>query len=279
MMTSSEDIESGFAALPDGGRIAYEIHGRNHRGIPVLLIQSLGGSMALWGMFRTRLSEHHRVISFDLRGAGHSSADPAWVSTRGLARDSLRVLDQLGVPSANVFGISLGGMTATWLAIQAPTRVAKVCIASAPARGLELSRAGLRRDVAMAACFARPARDVEALLVERILSRAFRDAHADEVRRIEEIVRATPASRAAILKHALAGVLHDARRELSQIGAKTMVLAGQQDTLLGVEPQRALSSAISRATFELIADSGHALTLEQPSVTAALVSRFFAAED
>lgn len=279
MTTSTEDFESGFVALPDGGRIVYEIHGRDHHGIPVLLIRPLGGSMALWGTFRTRLSEQHRVISFDFRGAGHSSPDPAWVSTQGLARDSLRVLDHLGVPSAHVFGISLGGMTATWLAIQAPSRVANLCIASAPARGLELSRAGLRRELAMAACFARPARDVEALLVARILSRAFRDAHADEVLRIEELARATPASRVAILKHALAGVLHDARRELSQIGAKTLVLAGRHDTLLGVEPQRALSNAISRATFEIIENSGHALTLEQPTVTAARVSRFFDAGD
>ena len=274
MNTATDDREEGFAKLPDGGQIAYEIHGPEHGGIPVLLIRPLGGTMALWGPFRALLAEELRVISFDFRGSGHSSADPAWVSTRGLARDALQILAHLGVARAHVFGVSLGGMAATWLAILAPARVAKLCIASAPARGLSLTRAGLRRDLAMAACFARSGDEVEAALVDRILSRAFREAHPDEVRRIENVVRAEPASRTALVKHAVAGVLHDARRELRRIQAPTLVLAGENDTLLGTEPARALSKAIPRATFEIIADAGHALTLEKPIVTATRVARF-----
>ena len=271
---SHDDRESGFAKLPHGGEIAYEIHGQEHGGIPVLLIRPLGGTMTLWGAFRTLLSEKLRVISFDFRGSGHSSAEPAWVSTRGLARDALQVLAHLGVARAHVFGVSLGGMTATWLAILDPVRVAKLAIASTPARGLSLTRAGLRRDLAMAACFARTGEDVEAALVDRILSRAFRETHPDEVRRIEALVRAQPASRVALAKHAAAGVLHDARRGLSRIQAPTLVLAGENDTLLGTEPVRALAEGIPQATFEIIAESGHALTLEQPIVAATRVSTF-----
>ena len=275
MNPRTRDHENGVAKLPGGGEIAYQICGQEHGGIPVLLICPLGGSMTLWGRFRDRLSEELRVISFDLRGTGQSSRDPAWVSTRGLARDSLQVLIHLRVPRAHVFGISLGGMAATWLSILAPTRVARLCLASAPARGLELTRAGLRRELALAACLARPIDEVEASLVDRILSRRFREAHPDEVRRIVRPLRTEPASRVALLKHALAGVLHDARRDLRHIQAPTLVLAGQNDTLLGTDAPRALSNAIPRATFEIIADSGHDLTLEQPFATATRVSGFF----
>jgi 3-oxoadipate enol-lactonase len=271
----AEGEASGFASLPDGGEIAYAVHGRAHEGVPVLLICPIGGTMALWGAFRTLLAEKLRVISFDLRGTGGSSTEPAWDGTQGLARDSLCVLDHLGVSRAHVFGISLGGMAATWLAILAPTRVAKLCIASAPARGLELTRAGLGRELALAACFARRRRDVEALLVDRILSPMFRATHAEEVRRIERIIRTTPASRVALLKHAVAGISHDARAELRRIEAPTLVLAGEDDTMLGTAAPRALSDAIPGATFQLIAGSGHALTLEQPTVTAARVAEFF----
>jgi 3-oxoadipate enol-lactonase len=265
----------GSVTLPEGARIAYQVHGGVNGGIPVLLIRPLGGSMALWGSFRDALSEVFRIISFDLAGAGDSSPDPRCVSTQSLARDSLRVLDHLEVARAHVFGISLGGMTATWLAIQAPHRVAKLCIASAPARGLDLSRAGGRRELALGACFARKREDVEATLVDRILSRAFREGSPDKVRWIEATVRSRPASRAALLKHALAGILHDARRDLHRIEAPTLVLAGQNDALLGVKPSRALSEAITHSTFEIIAGSGHDLTLEQPLVAAARVCRFF----
>lgn len=267
-------MKTGYARLGDGGELAYEIHGEEHGGPPILLLRPLGGTMALWGSFRAILASRLRVISFDYRGSGHSSADPAWVSTRGLARDALALLDHLGVRRAHVFGVSLGGMTATWLGILEPARIAKLCIASAPARGLSLTRAGLRRDLAMAACFLRRGGEVEAALVDRILSHAFREAHPEDARRIEDLVRAEPASRVALLKHAVAGVLHDARRQLRRIEAPTLVLGGANDTLLGTEPPRALARAIPNATFDVIADSGHAVALEQPTVTATRVLGF-----
>jgi pimeloyl-ACP methyl ester carboxylesterase len=198
----------------------------------------------------------------------------AWVSTQKLAREALHVLSHLAIPRAHVFGLSLGGMTATWLAIFAQAQVAKLCIASAPARGLSLSRAGLQRELALAACFAHADDEVEQALVKRILSRGFCESRPDEVRRIADAVRAVPSSRASLLKHALAGVLHDARGELHRIEGSTLVLAGQNDTLLGTEPARALAAALPQATFEIIAASGHDLTLEQPLSTATRILQF-----
>lgn len=274
MTASKAGCESGLLALSDRGQIAYQIHGPNSGGIPVLLIRPLGGTVALWGEFRELLARELRVISFDLRGTGHSSPDRAWPSTRTLAQDSLQVLAQLGLARAHVFGISLGGMIATWLAVLAPARVARLCIASAPARGLELSRAGFRRELALAACFVRARADVEAKLVERILSGRFRATHPEKVNEIERIVRVAPASRSALIKHALAGLRHDARGALARIHVPMLALAGQRDTLLGTEPVRALADGIAGARFEIIADSGHDLTLEQPKVTAKAVSEF-----
>ncbi len=275
MSPYESDHDDGFVRLSGGGELAYQIHGREHGGIPALLIRPLGGSMALWGTFRSVLAQKMSVISFDLCGTGHSSPGHGWVTTQGLADESLQLLTHLDVARAHVFGISLGGMAATWLAILAPDRIARLCIASAPARGLELSRAGLRRELGLAACFVRPSREVESTLVRRILSRHFRETEPAELLRIELSVQSEPASRSALLKHALAGFLHDARRELGSITAPTLVLAGENDTLLGTEPCRALASSIPGARFEIIEGSGHALTLERPLTTASSVSQFF----
>jgi pimeloyl-ACP methyl ester carboxylesterase len=266
--------ERGFARLRDGGTIAYEIHGREHTGTPVLLIRPLGGSMALWGEFRTRLSQRVRVIAFDHRGTGGSSAVPRWVTTKGLARDSVEVLDHLGVRRAHVFGISLGGMAATWLGIRTPGRVASLCIASAPACGIAVTRAGLRRELALAACFLRPRDHVEACLVFRIFSVRFREERPDEVRRLEQALLINPTTPVVLLELALAGLLHDASRELRRIEAPSLVLAGEDDVLLETEDVRALARGIPRACFEAIAFAGHDLTLEQPRATATRVADF-----
>jgi 3-oxoadipate enol-lactonase len=271
----AEGQEDGHARLPDGGRIAYQLRGRDHGGTPVVVIRPLGGSMALWDPFRALLAEHHRVIAFDHRGAGFSSRTAAFTTTQSMARDTLHLLDHLGIPRAHVFGISLGGMVATWLSILAPARVAKLCLAAAPARGISLTRAGLGRGLSLLTCLTRPLADVEASLVDRILSRAFRENHPDEERRIERLVRAEPSTRTELMKLAVAGGLHDASRELHRITAPTRVLAGANDVLLGTEAPRALAAAIRGATFEIIADSGHDLTLEQPIATASRVAELF----
>jgi pimeloyl-ACP methyl ester carboxylesterase len=261
---------AGHLRLPDGGQLAYEVHGAQHTSIPLLLIRPLGGTMALWGTFRTRLSQELRVISFDLRASKREGP----LLTEHLARDALALLDGLGVSRAHVFGISLGGMAATWLAALAPGRVAKLCLASTPIRGLELSRAGLLRGLGMLACFARPRSHVEPGLVKRTLSHSFVRAHPSEVSRIEQSVRAQSSERADLLRLARAGFAHDARDLVSSIEAPTLVLAGKRDHMLGQPAMRELALAIPGAHFELIDTAGHDLTLEEPVLTAALLCRF-----
>lgn len=123
----------------EGPRLALEVSGA-HGGTPVLLLRPPGGSVVMWGAFRAALAARLRVIAFDRSGEGESDDPPRFVSTRGMGREALAVLDGLGVRRAHVFGVSLGGMAATWLAIDAPERVARVCLASTPDTGLDLRR-------------------------------------------------------------------------------------------------------------------------------------------
>jgi pimeloyl-ACP methyl ester carboxylesterase len=72
-------------------------------------------------------------------------------------------------------------------------------------------------------------------------------------------------------------MLHDTEGKLNRICAPTLVLAGQNDKLLGIDRSRVLARAIPRATFEVIPGCGHDLTLEQPHATAERLVRFLQA--
>jgi 3-oxoadipate enol-lactonase len=256
--------------------IGYELHGEATALPPVLLFRPLGGTVDLWGEFRSTLAATFQVISFDLPGTGASANASDWHNTtKDFARDGLDLLNHLAVPRAQVFGLSLGGMAATWLAISAPERIAKLCLASTPARGLDLSYAGLRRELSLARCFLRHDRDVESCLARRILSSRFRCEHPAEVERIVRTVHAQPTPRRVLLEHALAGFRHDVRRSLHRVEAETLVLAGKDDHLLSPSWSQALAARIDRAAFEIVEHSGHDLSLEKPRETATRVAEFF----
>lgn len=265
---------TGYAPLEDGGRLAYEVLRGASDGPPLLLLRPLGGTTALWGPFREALAGRFRVISFDPRGVGSSSDAKALTTTRSMAADALALLDHLRVEMADVFGLSLGGMAAMWLAIDAPSRVAKLILASTTDRGVSVTRAGARRGLGFARCLAKPEGAVEACLARRILSRRFREERPAEVARIDELIRESPTSRANIVKLAGAAARHDARADLAKIRCDTLVLAAKDDPLLDIASQEALARRIHRAIFDVISPSGHDMSLEQPVATAARVAQF-----
>ena len=105
----------------DGARLYYETTGET--GTPVLLIMGFAVPMTMWGAQVPALAERHRVIAFDNRGAGKTTARPGLYTMRGFADDAVRLLDHLGVERAHVTGVSMGGMIAQELALGHRDRV------------------------------------------------------------------------------------------------------------------------------------------------------------
>lgn len=275
----TDDARRGTASLPDGGHLAFEVHGLQHAGTPALLLRPLVGAMALWGPFLDALAGRLRVIVFDPRGTGDSSDAPLDATTRDHARDAVAVLDAAGEPVAHVFGISFGAMVATWLAVDAPGRVARLCLASAGPTGLALTPSGVVHGAAMVAALLAPGVEPGAALAGAVLSEDVREGRPDTVAEVEARAAEAPTDRVEVAKHALAAARHDARGALATISARTLVLRGDHDELLGEEPPRALVAGIPGASCEVVAPAGHDLTLEQPEATARRVADFFLASD
>ena len=272
---------TGFVPLAGHGRIAYTICGRaDDREPPLLLLRPLGGSMLLWtaGGFRERLASRRRVISFDPRGAGRSSAPPFGMTTRDMAQDALAVLDHLGVDQAELFGLSLGGMVASWVAASSPSRVRRLILGSTARRGLDISRHGFGRALSLGRCLLRPKMaDVEACLVHRILSARFRSAHGEALRQLEQLARQEPSTRTGLLALVAAAAMHDADRALHKVSAPALLLFGDLDPLLRADARSELAQALPTARVEMIASCGHDLSLEQPLLTADRIDAFLSA--
>ncbi len=269
---------TALAPLPDGGKLAYTLLGPAPEATPPLLLhRPLGGSMALWGDFASTLARHFRVIAFDPRGVGHSSDVPPGHTTRAMARDACALLDFLGVRRAHVFGLSLGGMVASWQAIDAPERIVRLVLASTLPDSSSVSVAGLARATSFIRCYLRPGSEAEICLVHKVLSPGFCTAHPRRCAEIERTIRRVPAHRRDLLRLAIAAARHHAGTALRGARQETLLLFGALDPFVTRSPRAELLRDCPHGVLELIDGVGHDLTLEAPVETAERVIAFLAA--
>lgn len=125
---------SGETIHVEGGniRLRVRLDGPKHAE-PLLLSNSLGAAIGMWDAQIPVLTQSHRVIRYDVRGHGESSATPGPYTLGLLAGDALRILDHLGIHKADWAGCSLGGMVGQWLLTHHRDRIGKAVLGNTAA--------------------------------------------------------------------------------------------------------------------------------------------------
>jgi pimeloyl-ACP methyl ester carboxylesterase len=131
-----------FAPVSSGVELCYQTFG-DPDDEPLLLVMGLGGPMTWWDADFCRMlaGRGFHVVRYDNRDTGRSSRIPGRVSRSTLVRafsggrvrapyamsdlaeDAFGLLDHLGLDSAHVVGVSMGGMIVQTMAILRPRRV------------------------------------------------------------------------------------------------------------------------------------------------------------
>jgi 3-oxoadipate enol-lactonase len=106
----------------------YEVNGQ---GEPVLFIHGLGSSTRDWELQVPVFAERYRVVTFDVRGHGQSDKPRGPYSVSRFARDAAALIQALDIAPAHIVGISMGGMIAFQLAVDAPDLVRSLVIVNA----------------------------------------------------------------------------------------------------------------------------------------------------
>ena len=264
---------SGVVPLASGRRLSFSVQGAPGSP-PILLNRPIGGSMVLWGQFASRLATALRVVAFDPLGVGESSDAPLWYTTRHMARDAAQVLDHLDIESAHVFGLSLGGMVASYVALDFTARVRSLILASTIPEPEALSLRGVAKLLSLSRFLVGPQANAEVALVHRILSREFRQAHPERVTQIERSVRQIPATRENLAILALAAARHSAPLKELPRSVRTLLLFGELDLLAGAGARDELRRELPHAESEVVAGAGHDISLERPEELADRVLAF-----
>src|ERR1051326_5307586 len=245
-------------------------------GDPLVLVMGFGGDHLSWGFQLSALSERYRVIAFDNRGSGRSSAPDVPYTTRMMADDTIALMDRLGIDRAHILGVSLGGMIAQELALAYPGRVRSLqlrCTAARPDRymlalleNLRLARNVAGVDLAQRAMalwlFAPSTFNERPQFVEMMLHAASSQSY--------------PQSDVGFARQGDAVMSHDALARLATITCPTLVSVGEEDQLAPVRFAREIARAVPHAEFHTVPGAGHAYFWEKSAEFNALCLDFLA---
>jgi pimeloyl-ACP methyl ester carboxylesterase len=228
-------------------------------GPPLLLLHGLGSSSRDWELQVPAFAATYRVIACDVRGHGRSAKPPSPYSVSGFAADVAALLGHLETGPAMVVGISMGGMIAFQLAVDAPEMVAKLVIVNS---GPEL----------ILRTWGERIQGLQRLAVVQLLGmagtarflapRLFPMPEQEELRRtfterwLENDKRAYMASLRALLGWSVAD-------RLGEIRCPVLVIAADQD-YTPVSAKEAYVAKLPRAELVVIPDSRHATPVDQP---------------
>jgi len=253
--------------------IYYEVAGT---GAPVVLIHGWANDLRAWDDQFLALAKSFRVIRYDRRGFGRSTAvgdltaDPV---------DLAALLDRLGVPSAHVVGHSAGARVAAAFALAFPERVrGLVLYSSGPPAGFPMTA-----DAAAFASLPALARRVGLdSLGKLVLSMpAFHiPADRDDVRQRVGAIWGAYSGRDVLEDHVPSNRSPlAAMDQLGRIRAPTLILVGDADGAFFHQIADSLAARIPAARRATVQGGGHVVHMLAPARFNAVLDAFLRSVD
>jgi poly(3-hydroxyalkanoate) depolymerase len=240
--------------------------------IPLLLLNGIGAGFEMLLPFVDALPAT-RIIMFDAPGAGKSSAPTLPWRMRNYAKVCERVLDELGVPSANVMGVSWGGALAQQFARQYPQRCARLILAATSPGNIMIPG---RLPVLWR--MSNPRRYYDKNYMKRIAGTIYGGklrTNRLSAGAIAELT--TPPSKRGYYYQMMAIFGWTSLPWLRRLKQPTIVMHGNDDPIIPTVNARLMTSLIPGAKL-MIVDCGHLFMLTRARRVAAVVKRFFEQE-
>ena len=273
-ITTMEALNTQYTMI-EGHRIAYKEMGE---GQPLLLIHGIPTNKMLWTHVMPELAKQYRVIAPDMLNYGESDmpAD-ADVSINAQTRILVKLMDALGVDSADVVSHDIGGGIGQLLAVNHAQRVRRqvlidsVCFDSWPIPEFEkMLEPGVEESTSVEE-FIETMRGFmpsgvydDAVVTEEMTERYVGQWHSEK-------------GKAAFFRNmrrlnkeyteAIAG-------ELKNIDIETLILWGDKDNFQKPDYAPMLTDAIPGAQLIWVEDAGHWVTDEKPEVVTQHILEF-----
>jgi 3-oxoadipate enol-lactonase len=263
-------MRDGFMNWVSSGDATLAVYLDGEKSKPWLVLSnSLGADASMWDSQIPALTQTHRVARYDTRGHGRSSTSSERPQLDTLAADLLCVMDTLGVPKADILGLSLGGATALAFALSHPERVHKLICAAAR---VDAPRPFI--DVWTSRARAVSARGMRAVVDESV-KRWFSHRNPELEEHGRRMLLATSIDGYVGCIHALTQM--NFLDDLPSIRLPVLYLAGGADQGIPPEVMQSMASVTPDSELQVIPEAAHLCNMDRPAAFNEAVRRFLAA--
>jgi 3-oxoadipate enol-lactonase len=254
-----------------GTELAYAASGR---GPAVLFLHAFPLGLFMWEAQALALEATHTIVRFDDRGFGDTPVGEGLLTMERIADDAAALLDHLGISQAVVAGCSMGGYATLAFARRHADRLKGLVLQDTKA-GADTDEARRNRALLSDKVRKEGAPAVAEAFMPKLLGKTTQSEQPALVERVRDaILRTSPQG----MIDALAGLAAraDSTDSLRQIRVPTLVVCGDEDTILPVADSEALHRGIAGSELVVIPKAGHLSNLEKPAAFNEALTAFLA---
>lgn len=252
-------------------KIYYEVHGN---GNPLVMLNGIMMSCLSWQMFLPELTKNHQVILLDFFDQGKSDKMSESYKQDIQVAAVKAVLDDLKLKKINLFGISYGGEIAIAFAIKYPAYLQRLLLFNTTAytnpwlhdigrgwvQAAETNNGELFYNISIPIIYS------PSFYIRQIEWMNERKAFLYSVFN-EEFLAAT-------IRLIESAEGFDARAQLAEIKASTLVVSSDCDFVTPAAEQELIHRSIPGSSYLQIKNSGHASMYERPTEFMAMIKGF-----
>jgi 3-oxoadipate enol-lactonase len=250
--------------------VCFEARGE---GPPVVLVHGIGQDHHSWRPQLEAGISGYRLVAYDVRGHGHSTAGDGRGTLAQLGEDLGRFLETVTGPAVGV-GFSLGGTIVLWAAAHRPDLVRGV-LAMATSSVVGKAAVGFYRD-RIALVSEGGADAIRKMVREDTERKAAHRADVDIDAQVRARVAAMADGRGYVnAAEAMAGMATQPLQPLlAGVRVPIALVCGERDDVCPRRASEIIRSAVPHASLEEVAGVGHMMNVENPTAVTEVITRF-----
>lgn len=233
-------------------------------GEPLILIGGLTNNHQIWSFMLDDLVNEFCVILPDNRGAGKTSQPEEGYTIVQMADDIAQLMEAIGIESAYIAGLSMGGAIVQQLCLNYHKKVKAAVIAASAGKFSPISCLQLRSTIELA-----QAGVAQEIIFNNVVPWIYATHFIENGNNIlnekhRVMNEPFPQSLAGYIGQIHAIEKFDVRNRLPEIQCPVLVIAGSDDLLTPIQDAKNLINTIPNAKLLIIEECGHMIHREKP---------------